>query len=100
MHSIPKSEGIIRPDISVSIYASLKEHEHVLGSASALFIGGFSIVEVGKVCHTNMEKLDHDIFVTLTLYENTHVREDPAYSQGVQLHPLKFLNLHPIVPYF
>ncbi|XP_039691001.1 nuclear pore complex protein GP210 isoform X3 [Medicago truncatula] len=47
VHSIPKSEGI-RPDISVSIYASLKEHEHVLGSASALFIGGFSIMEMGK----------------------------------------------------
>ncbi|KAL6506124.1 hypothetical protein OROHE_022653 [Orobanche hederae] len=47
VHSIPKSEGT-RPDISVSIYASLKEHEHVLGSASALFIGGFSIMEMGK----------------------------------------------------
>ncbi|KAK2365493.1 nuclear pore complex protein GP210 [Trifolium repens] len=47
VHSIPKSEGT-RPDISVSIYAFLKEHEHVLGSASALFIGGFSIMEMGK----------------------------------------------------
>ncbi|XP_045812556.1 nuclear pore complex protein GP210 isoform X2 [Trifolium pratense] len=47
VHSIPKSEGT-RPDVSVSIYASLKEHEHVLGSASALFIGGFSIMEMGK----------------------------------------------------
>ncbi|XP_027187547.1 nuclear pore complex protein GP210 isoform X1 [Cicer arietinum] len=47
VHSIPKSEGM-RPDISVSIYASLKEHEHVSGSASVLFIGGFSIMETGK----------------------------------------------------
>ncbi|KAL6532745.1 hypothetical protein OROGR_013705 [Orobanche gracilis] len=47
VHSIPKSEGT-RPDISVSVYASFKEHEHVLGSASALFVGGFSIMEMGK----------------------------------------------------
>lgn len=49
MHSVPKSEGM-RPDISLSVYASLKEHENVTGSVSALFIGGFSIMEMmGKV---------------------------------------------------
>jgi nuclear pore complex protein Nup210 len=66
VHSIPKSEGT-RPDISVSIYASLKEHEHVLGSASALFIGGFSIMEMGKVWNTNMEKLIHEIFCRIDI---------------------------------
>ncbi|XP_027357563.1 nuclear pore complex protein GP210 isoform X2 [Abrus precatorius] len=46
-HSVPKLEGM-RPDVSLSISASLKEHEHISGSASALFIGGFSIVEMSK----------------------------------------------------
>ncbi|KAH1248383.1 Nuclear pore complex protein [Glycine max] len=46
VHSVPKLEGM-RPDVSLSISASL-EHEHVSGSASALFIGGFSIMEMSK----------------------------------------------------
>ncbi|XP_058778625.1 nuclear pore complex protein GP210 isoform X1 [Vicia villosa] len=66
VHSIPKSEGIIRPDISVSIYASLKEHEHVLGSASALFIGGFSIVEVGKdPMQLNLTSSSNKTYITI-----------------------------------
>ncbi|XP_061357530.1 nuclear pore complex protein GP210 isoform X2 [Gastrolobium bilobum] len=48
VHSVPKLEGM-RPDISLSIYASLKERKHVSGSASALFIGGFSILEMGQL---------------------------------------------------
>ncbi|XP_019442522.1 PREDICTED: nuclear pore complex protein GP210 [Lupinus angustifolius] len=47
VHSVPKLEGI-RQEISLSVYATLKELEHVSGSASALFIGGFSIMEFGK----------------------------------------------------
>ncbi|BAU00962.1 hypothetical protein VIGAN_11010600 [Vigna angularis var. angularis] len=46
VHSVPKLEGM-RPDVSVSISASL-ENEHISGSASALFIGGFSIMEMSK----------------------------------------------------
>ncbi|RDX93240.1 Nuclear pore complex protein GP210, partial [Mucuna pruriens] len=46
VHSVTKLEGM-RPDVSLSISASL-EHEHVSGSASALFIGGFSIMEMSK----------------------------------------------------
>jgi len=52
VHSVPKLEGM-RPDVSLSISASL-EHEHVSGSASALFIGGFSIMEMSKVWHNNI----------------------------------------------
>lgn len=48
VHSVPKLEGM-RPDVSLSIYACLKELKHASGSASALFIGGFSIMELGKV---------------------------------------------------
>ncbi|KAF2308463.1 hypothetical protein GH714_009804 [Hevea brasiliensis] len=45
--SIPRMKDM-RPYISVSINASLKEANHVSGSASALFIGGFSILEMDK----------------------------------------------------
>ncbi|XP_029128898.1 nuclear pore complex protein GP210 isoform X2 [Cajanus cajan] len=44
VHSVHKIEGM-RPDVSLTISASLEEQEHVSGSASALFIGGFSIME-------------------------------------------------------
>lgn len=64
MHSVPKLEGL-RPDVSLSIHASLKEHEHVSGSALALFIGGFSIMEMDKVCRTNKAKLDPTILFHL-----------------------------------
>ncbi|KAE8021482.1 hypothetical protein FH972_007367 [Carpinus fangiana] len=47
VHSIPMSKDM-RPDISVSINASLREANYVSGSASALFIGGFSVLEMGK----------------------------------------------------
>ncbi|PRQ54034.1 putative invasin/intimin cell-adhesion [Rosa chinensis] len=38
----------MKPDISVSINASLRGADHVSGSASALFVGGFSVMEMGK----------------------------------------------------
>ncbi|KAA8548147.1 hypothetical protein F0562_004591 [Nyssa sinensis] len=44
---LPKSKDM-RQDISVSINASLREANHISGSASALFIGGFSILEIDK----------------------------------------------------
>ncbi|OVA20622.1 Bacterial Ig-like [Macleaya cordata] len=46
-HSVPKSTAM-RPDISVSITASLRDLGHVTGSSTALFVGGFSILEMGK----------------------------------------------------
>ncbi|XP_039138500.1 nuclear pore complex protein GP210 isoform X1 [Dioscorea cayenensis subsp. rotundata] len=39
------SEGFLY----ISITASLKENPHIAGSAHALFVGGFSILEVGKL---------------------------------------------------
>ncbi|XP_022934341.1 nuclear pore complex protein GP210 isoform X2 [Cucurbita moschata] len=46
-HSAPKLKAM-RPDISVTIYASSREGSQISGSASALFIGGFSVMEMGK----------------------------------------------------
>ncbi|KAJ4729295.1 nuclear pore complex protein [Melia azedarach] len=49
VRSVPKSKDM-SPYVSVSINASLKEEHHACGSASAsaLFIGGFSILEMDK----------------------------------------------------
>ncbi|XP_015576193.2 nuclear pore complex protein GP210 isoform X1 [Ricinus communis] len=47
VRSIPRLKDM-RPYISVSINASLREASHISGSASALFIGGFSILEMDK----------------------------------------------------
>ena len=48
VRSIQKSKDMI-PYISVSINASLRGAHHVSGSASALFVGGFSVLEMDKV---------------------------------------------------
>ncbi|KAK4782397.1 hypothetical protein SAY86_016499 [Trapa natans] len=47
VHSLPKSKSM-KSDISVSISATLSESNDAMGSASALFIGGFSILGMGK----------------------------------------------------
>ncbi|KAI9197959.1 hypothetical protein LWI28_007429 [Acer negundo] len=47
VRSIHKSKNMI-PYISVSINASLRGAHHVSGSASALFVGGFSVLEMDK----------------------------------------------------
>lgn len=46
--TIPKSKDM-RQDVSVSINVSLRGATNISGSASALFVGGFSILEVDKV---------------------------------------------------
>ncbi|XP_022740410.1 nuclear pore complex protein GP210 isoform X3 [Durio zibethinus] len=55
VRTIPKLKDM-KPYIYVSINASMKEHSHVSGSASAsaLFVGGFSIMQMGK----NIEQLN------------------------------------------
>ncbi|KAF7130117.1 hypothetical protein RHSIM_Rhsim10G0015700 [Rhododendron simsii] len=45
--AIPKSKDM-RQDISVSINVSLRGAKNISGSASALFVGGFSILEADK----------------------------------------------------
>ena len=39
----------MKQDISVSIGVSLRGVNHISGSATALFVGGFSILEMDKV---------------------------------------------------
>ena len=48
VRSIPKSKDM-KPDISVSMSASMRGAKYASGSASGLFIGGFSVLEMGKV---------------------------------------------------
>ncbi|OMO69335.1 Bacterial Ig-like, group 2 [Corchorus olitorius] len=47
VRTIPKLKDM-KPYVYISINASMKEHSHVCGSASALFVGGFSITHMGK----------------------------------------------------
>ncbi|KAK4603548.1 hypothetical protein RGQ29_012174 [Quercus rubra] len=47
VRSIPKSKDM-KPDISVSMSASMRGAKYASGSASGLFIGGFSVLEMGK----------------------------------------------------
>ncbi|GAB2264624.1 hypothetical protein Droror1_Dr00028013 [Drosera rotundifolia] len=50
-YSTPKLKGM-RPDISISVHVFLNEAHDMSGSASVLFIGGFSILERDKVVLT------------------------------------------------
>ncbi|CAK7328122.1 unnamed protein product [Dovyalis caffra] len=47
VHSVPRTK-VMRPYVSISMNVSLREFSHVSGSASAIFIGGFSILEMDK----------------------------------------------------
>lgn len=47
VRTIPKLKD--KPYIYVSVNASMKENSHFSGSASALFVGGFTIMQMGKV---------------------------------------------------
>lgn len=47
-HTVPTLKDE-RPDISISVHAKLREARDVSGSASALFLGGFSILDMDKV---------------------------------------------------
>ncbi|KAF9666359.1 hypothetical protein SADUNF_Sadunf16G0221300 [Salix dunnii] len=47
VHSVPRLKDM-RPYVSISINVSLREASHVSGSASAIFVGGFSILEMDK----------------------------------------------------
>ncbi|GAB2279011.1 hypothetical protein Dimus_013676 [Dionaea muscipula] len=67
-NGVPKLKGM-RQDISISIHAFLKDTDDVSGSTSALFIGGFSILEMGKVNFTR-----HSNRSIITIVGNTDVR--------------------------
>ncbi|RZC71969.1 hypothetical protein C5167_035143 [Papaver somniferum] len=63
--SIPKSKTM-RPDISLSITASMKELGHVSGSSTALFIGGFSVLEMDKdLLRLNLTPVSNKSMITI-----------------------------------
>ncbi|XP_026442426.1 nuclear pore complex protein GP210-like isoform X1 [Papaver somniferum] len=63
--SIPKSKTM-RPDISLSITASMKELAHVSGSSTALFIGGFSVLEMDKdLLRLNLTPVSNKSMITI-----------------------------------
>ncbi|MED6170545.1 hypothetical protein PIB30_032004 [Stylosanthes scabra] len=65
VYSAPKLEGS-RPDISLSIYASDRENNRISGSASALFIGGFSVKEMGKnSMQLNLSPVSNSSIITI-----------------------------------
>ncbi|KAK8586935.1 hypothetical protein V6N12_021454 [Hibiscus sabdariffa] len=71
VRTTPKLKDM-KPYIYVSVNASMKEHSHVSGSASALFIGGFSVVQNGK--DTTLLNLTPDSNKTIiTILGNTDV---------------------------
>lgn len=61
----------MKPDISVSINASLRGADHVSGSASALFVGGFSVMEMDR--DSIQLNLTPDSNKTITILGNTDV---------------------------
>ncbi|KAK9117285.1 hypothetical protein Sjap_016232 [Stephania japonica] len=71
VYSVPKSK-LMRPDISVYVNASVIGPETVSGSSTALFIGGFSILEAGKgLMQLNLTQNSNK--TTITIVGNTEV---------------------------
>lgn len=68
LRSVPKSKDT-SPFISVSVNASLREAHRISGSASAsaLFVGGFSILEMDKVIKKDFMLIDIGITSSLHL---------------------------------
>ncbi|KAL5718155.1 hypothetical protein ACHQM5_011091 [Ranunculus cassubicifolius] len=67
--TIPKSKAS-KTDVSVSITASLRDSEHITGSATALFVGGFSILNKDPMPFNLKPKLNKTI---ITIVGNTDV---------------------------
>ncbi|KAJ8750145.1 hypothetical protein K2173_014060 [Erythroxylum novogranatense] len=69
--SIPRSKDM-RPYISFSVSASIREANHISGSVSAIFIGGFSILDMNKDSgHLNLTPDSNK--TTITILGNTDV---------------------------
>ncbi|KAK9004035.1 hypothetical protein V6N11_001853 [Hibiscus sabdariffa] len=77
----------MKPYIYVSVNASMKEHSHVSGSASALFVGGFSIVQLGE--DTTQLNLTPDSNKTIiTILGNTDVEIHWRGRDLLTIHPI------------
>ncbi|XP_007031576.2 PREDICTED: nuclear pore complex protein GP210 [Theobroma cacao] len=65
VHTTPKFKNM-KPYMYVSINATVKEHSHVSGSASALFVGGFSIMQMGKnIVQLNLTPNSNKTIITI-----------------------------------
>lgn len=71
VHSVPRLKDM-RPYVSISINVSLREASHVSGSASAIFIGGFSILEMDK-SSMQLNLTPDSNKTTITILGNTDV---------------------------
>ncbi|ESQ46942.1 hypothetical protein EUTSA_v10027618mg [Eutrema salsugineum] len=69
VHSVSKSKDM-KPHVSFSINASLKEARHVSGSASALLIGGFSVTWPTNKLNVNPDSNK----TTISILGNTDVQ--------------------------
>ncbi|MED6133436.1 hypothetical protein PIB30_028200 [Stylosanthes scabra] len=86
VYSVPKLEGL-RPDISLSIYASDRENNRISGSASALFIGGFSVKEMGKnSMQLNLSPVSNSSIITIL--GNTDVEIHWHHPDLVMVNPI------------
>ncbi|KAJ7974628.1 Nuclear pore complex protein [Quillaja saponaria] len=87
VHSVPKLEGM-RPDISLSINAFLRNANHVSGSASAVFIGGFSILDMGKTS-IGLNLTPNSNMTTITILGNTDVDIHWHEHDSMVIRPIK-----------
>ncbi|CAM8898328.1 unnamed protein product [Rhodiola kirilowii] len=82
VHSMPKSKDL-RPDISVTISASLNEASHISGHTSVMFIGGFSVLDTGKL---NLGP--HQNRSIITVLGNTDVEVQWQYHDAISVSPI------------
>ncbi|KAF5943412.1 hypothetical protein HYC85_017489 [Camellia sinensis] len=80
VHSIPKSKDM-RQDLSVSVHVLLRGANHISGSASAsaLFVGGFSILEMDKDSMRLYLMPDSNSSI-ITIVGNTVYYPPPSFS--------------------
>ncbi|KAI6671315.1 hypothetical protein NL676_006200 [Syzygium grande] len=87
VRSTPKSKDM-RSDISISIKAILREARNASGSASALFIGGFSILGMDKDAMQLNLTPDYNR-TTITLLGNTDVEIHRQFPDLITITPLR-----------
>ncbi|XWS40691.1 hypothetical protein CRYUN_Cryun17cG0017400 [Craigia yunnanensis] len=87
VRTIPKLKDM-KPYIYVSINASMKEHSHVSGSASALFVGGFSIMQMERnIVQLNLTPDSNKTIITIL--GNTDVEIHCRGQDLLMMNPLQ-----------
>ncbi|CAA2987605.1 nuclear pore complex GP210 [Olea europaea subsp. europaea] len=85
MHSTPNSIDKDR-DIYVTINASLRGDSHISGSASALFIGGFTVLEMEKKMRLNLTAGSNK--GVITIIGNTEVEIHWHHKDRLSVRPV------------